>query len=298
MVMPKLAAFAKAYLDQLSTPGSMSLRQWIDMAATLDVDGLEFYCLFADLVDEKKWPQVRTMVEDKGMAVPMMCCSPDFTDNDAAQRRRQVELEKKWIDMTAALGGTYCRVLSGQRRPDVSRNDGIRYAGECINACLPHAREQGVTLIIENHYKDGSWVYPEFAQKMDVFLELIDRIDAPNFGVNYDPSNAIVAGDDPLELLERVKHRVVTVHASDRYLTHGTLEDLQKEENVAGYASRLTHGEIGKGMNDFDAIFSTLAEAGFDGWISIEDGTDGFDQMERSAEFLRRKMRQYWPQTE
>jgi len=296
--MPKLAAFPKAYLDELSTPGSMSLRQWIDMAATLGVDGLEFYCFFADLVDEKKWSEVRRMVEDRGLMVPMMCCSPDFTDNDAVQRRRQVEMEKKWIDMTAALGGTYCRVLSGQRRPDVSREDGVRYAGDCISACLPYAQERGITLMIENHYKDGAWVYPEFAQKMDVFLELIGRIDAPNFGVNYDPSNAIVAGDDPLKLLDWVKHRVVTMHASDRYLTHGTLEDLHKEENVAGYASRLAHGEIGKGMNDFNAIFSTLVEAGFNGWISIEDGIGGFEQMENSTRFLRQKMRQYWPQAQ
>ena len=60
---------------------------------------------------------------------------------------------------------------------------------------------------------------------MDVFCDLVDRIDSPHFGVNYDPSNAILAGDDPLELLRRVKHRVVTMHASDRYLAEGTLED-------------------------------------------------------------------------
>ena len=48
-------------------------------------------------------------------------------------------------------------------------------------------------------------------------------------------------------------------------------------------------------MNDYDAIFGTLAGVGFDGWISIEDGVDGIEQLERSAQFLRRKMAQYWP---
>ncbi len=152
-----------------------------------------------------------------------------------------------------------------------------------------------MTLILENHYKDNYWQYPEFAQHMDVFCDLVARIDSPNFGVNYDPSNTILAGEDPLELLERVKHRVVTMHASDRYLTEGTIEDLRKEEDSVGYAKRLSHGEIGQGMNDYDAIFRTLADVGFDGWITIEDGVDGFDQLERSAQFLRRKMQQYWP---
>ncbi len=75
---------------------------------------------------------------------------------------------------------------------------------------------------MENHYKDNYWQYPEFAQKMDVFAEIVDQIDSPWFGVNYDPSNAFLAGDDPLVLLDRVKHRVVSMHASDRYLKFGT----------------------------------------------------------------------------
>src|SRR5262249_35484977 len=195
----------------------------------------------------------------------------------------------------ATLGGQYCRVLSGQRRPEVSRAQGVGYAADSITACLPHAMERGVTLILENHYKDNYWQYPEFAQKTDVFCELVDRTHHPNFGVNYDPSNTILAGEDPLALLERVKHRVVTMHASDRYLAEGTIEDLRKEEDSVGYAKRLRHGEIGKGMNDYDAIFSTLAGVGFDGWISIEDGVDGIEQLQRSAQFLRRKMAQFWP---
>ncbi len=63
------------------------------------------------------------------------------------------------------------------------------------------------------------------------------------------------------------------MHASDRYLAEGTIEDLRKEEDSVGYAKRLRHGEIGQGMNDYDAIFSELAGVGFDGWISIEDGS-------------------------
>ena len=85
------------------------------------------------------------------------------------------------------------------------------------------------------------------------------------------------------------------MHASDRYLKHGTLEDLSREEGVTGYAERLAHGEIGRGMNDYDAIFSTLNSAGFDGWISIEDGVDGPEQLERSVAFLRRKMTEHFP---
>ncbi|QDV12682.1 Inosose dehydratase [Rosistilla oblonga] len=294
--MPKLAAFPKAFMQALCKDGTMTVSQWIDLASKLDVQGLEWYAGFLEMADQSNWARFRSEVEGHGMVIPMMCCSPDFTHPDAAFRDAEIAKQKRWIDMTAALGGSYCRVLSGQRRPELSIEQGVQLAADSIEACLPYAQDQGTTLIIENHYKDDFWEFPEFAQQMDVFCMLVDRIDHPNFGVNYDPSNTYLAGEDPIELLKRVSRRVVTMHASDRYLKEGTLEDLRREEGGAtGYAKRLSHGEIGKGLNDYDAIFSELRSVGFDGWVSIEDGVDGMDQLARSVDFLKRKIAEYWP---
>jgi len=279
----------------LCVDGTMRVREWIELAATLDVDGLEFYAGFLELKDLAACAEARQVATDHGLPIPMFCCSPDFTHPEAAFRQEQIDRQKRWIDMTVALGGQYCRVLSGQRRPEVSREEGLRYAAGSIEACLGHAQQAGVTLVIENHYKDNYWQYPEFAQKMDLFCELVAMIRSPQFGVNYDPSNAFLAGDDPLELLRRVLDRVVTMHASDRHLAEGTLEDLRREEDSMGYARRLRHGTIGEGLNDYDAIFAALAGAGFDGWISIEDGVDSFEQLRRSAAFLRKKIQAHWP---
>jgi sugar phosphate isomerase/epimerase len=86
------------------------------------------------------------------------------------------------------------------------------------------------------------------------------------------------------------------MHASDRYLTSGTIEDLRREETDAvGYAKRLRHGQIGQGLNNYDAIFTELKSVNFTSWISIEDGVDGVEQLRASVVFLRKKMAQYWP---
>ena len=293
--MPKLAAFPKAFMRPLCKDGTMTLREWVDLAAPLGLDGLEYYSGMLELADPARWADARRTVEERGLVIPMLCCSPDFSHPDAEFRRVEIEKEKHWIRMAAALGAGFCRVLSGQRRPELTRAHGVELVAQSIEACLPEAERCGVTLIIENHYKDDFWSFPEFAQKMDVFCDLVERVQHPRFGVNYDPSNAFLAGDDPLELLQRVKHRVVTMHASDRTLIEGTLEDLRREEGGAeGYAKRLRHGEIGKGLNDYDAIFGTLRGVGFDGWISIEDGVDGMAQLQASVAFVRAKMRQYW----
>jgi sugar phosphate isomerase/epimerase len=294
--MPKLAAFPKAFMTALCKDGSMKVSEWIELATRLDIDGLEWYAGFLEMEDEINWPAFREADVRTGKEIQMMCCSPDFTHPEREFREKEIRKQKRWIDMTEALGGRFCRVLSGQRRPELSIDQGVALAAECIEACLPYAAARSITLVIENHYKDDFWEYPEFAQQMDVFCALVERIDHPNFGVNYDPSNTYLAGEDPLTLLYRISKRVVTMHASDRYLVSGTIEDLRREEEgAAGYAKRLRHGEIGKGLNDYDAIFSELERVGFDGWISIEDGVEGMEQLERSVAFLRRKMKVYWP---
>jgi len=296
--MPQLAAFPKAFMHALCKDGTMKVSEWIELAVKLDIDGLEWYAGFLEMENQSNWLLFRKQVQDHGKVIPMMCCSPDFTHPDKSFRDNEIKKQKRWIDMTHTLGGAYCRVLSGQRRPELSTDEGVKFAADCIEACLPYAQERSITLILENHYKDDFWEYPEFAQKMDVFCKLVDSVQHPNFGVNYDPSNTYLAGEDPLELLYRISHRVVTMHASDRYLKEGTIEDLRKEEGGAtGYAKRLSHGEIGKGLNDYDAIFKELKRVDFNGWISIEDGVEGMDQLTRSVSFLRKKMEQYWPGT-
>jgi sugar phosphate isomerase/epimerase len=281
-------------MDELCVTRTLSLTSWIEMAATLGVDGVEMYPGFFESFEPAYLDRIRAALERAGLAAPMMCASPDFTQPDAGARRGEVEREKAMIDVTAAMGGRFCRVLSGQRREGVSRQDGVRWTVECITALLDHAESRGVVLNMENHYKDGYWRFPEFAQRLDVFLEIVERIDSPWFGVNYDPSNAIVAGDDPLAVLEAVKHRVVSMHASDRYLASGTIEDLRVQDGQAGYAKNLKHGVIGKGLNDYDAIFSTLKAEGFAGWISIEDGENGMDELRQSVAFLRDRIARHF----
>jgi sugar phosphate isomerase/epimerase len=292
--MPRLSVFPKCYLDALCVTREMTLFDWIGLAATLGVDGVEMYPRFFESFLPGYLDRVRQRLEQAGLEAPMMCASPDFTQPDAEDRRAEVEREKQMIDVTAALGGRFCRVLSGQRRDEVSRPDGVRWTVECIRSLLGHAASRGVVLNMENHYKDGYWRFPEFAQRLEVFLEVIGQIDSPWFGVNFDPSNAIVAGEDPLEVLRAVKHRVVTMHASDRHLASGTLEDLRQQDGSVGYARNLKHGVIGQGLNDYDAIFSTLRAQGFDGWISIEDGENGMDELRESVRFLRAKMAEHF----
>jgi sugar phosphate isomerase/epimerase len=295
----RLSAFPKCYLDAIAGARTMSVFDWVEMSRQLDCDGLEMYEGFFTSLDPGYLDSVADAIKATGRAMPMLCCSPDFTNPSPDARKRAVEKEIEMVRVARRLGGpgTVCRVLSGQRYPDVPRELGLEWCVACIEAVLPVARELDVILGLENHYKDGFWKYPEFAQKKDVFLDLVNAVtDRTHFGVQYDPSNATVAGDDPLELLEAVADRVVSMHASDRYLVEGaTLDDLRATDGTIGYFDKLRHGVTGKGLNDFEAIFRTLAAHNYKGWVSIEDGMNGLGEMAESLAYLRTVTARHFP---
>ncbi|GAB4452343.1 MAG: sugar phosphate isomerase/epimerase [Armatimonadaceae bacterium] len=286
----KLAAMPKCYMDALGISKTMTVFEWIALAEEhlkpVGVTGLELHPGFLRSFEPDYLQSVRDAIEEAGFTMPMFCASPDFTHPEPEERRRAVEQHKTMIDAAAALGSVTCRVLSGQRRPEVGRDEGIRWVVECITELLPHTEERGVILAMENHFKDHYWTLPEFAQKRDRFLEIVEQIPGPWFGVNFDPSNTLLANEDPIELLEKVKHRVVTMHASDRRPRPGVTIG---PEGITDY-SQLIHGEVGTGLNDFDRIFAILRGVGFDGWVSIEDGESGMDELVRSAQFLQGKL--------
>jgi len=293
----KISAFPKCYLEQIAG-GQMTVFEWIAQAKQLDADGLEMYSGFLTSLETSYLDRVGEAIASAGFRMPMLCCSPDFTTPDADHRKREVEREAQMIAVTKRLGGagTVCRILSGQRYPQVSWEQGREWVLDSIHQLLPVAREQGVILGMENHYKDGFWNYPEFAQKKDRFVSIVNAVkDREYFGVQYDPSNAVVAGDDPVGLLEEVASRVVSMHASDRYLAEGaTLESLAEADGSSGYSSKLLHGVTGKGLNDYNAIFRILAAHNYRGWVSIEDGMNGMGEMAESLAFLRQMSDRYF----
>ena len=101
-------------------------------------------------------------------------------------------------------------------------------------------------------------------------MRILELVDDDRLKVNLDTSNPMVSGDSSVELTELVKDRVVHVHASDR-------------------GRDLEHTVEGEGLVDFPSIFASLKKAGFDGWISLESGSDkGRKGIRQGMEYVKR----------
>ncbi|MEZ4716089.1 MAG: hypothetical protein R2851_08370 [Caldilineaceae bacterium] len=63
---------------------------------------------------------------------------------------------------------------------------------------------------------------------------------------------------------------------------------------MIGYPDKLRHGVTGQGLNDYDTIFAILVDVGYDGWVSIEDGMNGMEEMRSRWGFLHEMREKYF----
>jgi sugar phosphate isomerase/epimerase len=247
--------------------GRMSIEAWIDLAASLGLDGLDFgQAWFRD-----RRPAViaalRRRVGDRGLQACLLRCAPDFTHPDPGARRGTLDEMRAMVELAHDLGAPLVRVTAGQAHPSVSRADGIRWVVDALGALLPEAAAAGVTLAYENHTKASVWQYRDFSENPAVFLEIVRATEGTGLGVTFDTGNPLVQGDDPFPLLRHVARRVVSIDANDSK-TRGRFEFCV----------------VGQGLVPFAEVFGFLKrEAGYDGWISVEEYSRTGDQGFREA---------------
>jgi len=252
--------------------GRMSVPEWAGMGAALGLDGIDLSILFVPDHSERVLATLRRDIEATGMSVVMVTTYPDFTHPEPGQRKRELALEQEAISVAAALGARFVRVTAGQAHPETDREEGIAWATEGLIQLVESTRDSGVRLVYENHGKPGAWEYTDFSQPPEIFLEIVRGTADVGLGVNFDTGNAASFSADPLGLLEQVIDRVQTIHASDTEAF-----------------GELRHVLLGTGATPYREMFGRLKQAGWDGWVCMEEASfRGREGVEAAARFVRR----------
>jgi sugar phosphate isomerase/epimerase len=252
--------------------GSMSVAEWARIGVDLELDAIDLSILFVPDRSTRAVGALRREIEQVGTRVAMVTSYPDFTHPDKAQRERELELESEVVAVAAGLGAEMVRVTAGQAHPATGRTDGIVWAIDGLRRLADCTQQFGVSLVYENHAKPGAWAYTDFSQPPEIFLEIARGTAGSGVGINFDTGNAAAFANDPVALLDQVIDRVVSVHASD------TAE-----------RGALRHVPLGTGVTPYSAIFRRLHDAGWDGWICMEEASyQGRAGVAAAADFIRR----------
>jgi sugar phosphate isomerase/epimerase len=250
----------------------MSVFEWAQMGASLGLDAVDLSILFVKDRTPQKLQALRAEVESIGMRIAMVTSYPDFTHPDAAQRKKELRLEQEVVQVAAALGAELVRVTAGQAHPETSRECGTEWAIQGLRSLVASTHGSGVTLVYENHAKPGAWVYTDFSQPPEIFLEIVRGTQDTGLGINFDTGNAATFAEDPVSLLKQVIHRVVSIHASD-----------------SSQRGELKHTLLGTGITPYPELFAELKKAGWDGWICLEEASyQGYTGVQTAVEFIRK----------
>ncbi|MGL4595325.1 MAG: sugar phosphate isomerase/epimerase family protein [Thermoguttaceae bacterium] len=133
------------------------------------------------------------------------------------------------------------------------------------------ASRRGIKIGLEMHQ-----TYSLIPEKYDQIMNLVS---SPWIGANFDTGNAYLGGQDPIAWLERIKHRLVHMHAKDISVEQSDAERGKVMGTAVGCA-------CGDGVIDWSAVMSILRSIPQDIVLSVECGT--LEQAARSIDHLRK----------
>jgi sugar phosphate isomerase/epimerase len=172
---------------------------------------------------------------------------PSWIEPDRHYRQIRIDHTRRSLTLARELGAPCITTEpGGPVEPGASRSAALRLFVDGLRPVAEHAEAEGVLLLIE----------PEpglLIETADQFLELMEHIDSPAVGLNFDIGHFYCAGDEPAATIRRLAP----------YIRHFHLEDIA--------ATRVHHHLIpGEGAIDFPSVFRAIQEIGYDGWVTIE----------------------------
>lgn len=137
------------------------------------------------------------------------------------------------------------------------------------------AEDYEITINIEPH--------GYFTTKPECMAEMLDYVDSPFLRMNMDTGNTFIAGQDPAAFLKPLITKVSHVHIKD------VSESLAAASRGGLTGIAVSHSALGDGVNAQNIVrcIEMLAEAGYDGVLSIECESQGGPMIEKSLEWLR-----------
>lgn len=223
----KLSLAAYSYRQYLAgEQKSMDLFDFVSLAADLEVDAVELTSYyFSDNAERDYFHRLRQHAFLQGLDVSGTAVMNDFCLPPGLEADAEVERVSAWIDAAAELAAPVVRILSGnwiQGTPDEELEQRVIAR---INQLLPHARERGVALALENH-GGGVTTTPEN------LLRIVKAIDGSAFGVNLDTGN--FHGPDPYAELAEVAPYAVNVQVKTEIRRQGKSKEPADLPHVIG----------------------------------------------------------------
>jgi D-psicose/D-tagatose/L-ribulose 3-epimerase len=192
---------------------------------------------------------VRSLLDEHGLecwgSVTIMVGGRDLVHEDRYVRVGTIQYVKDTLDLIGALGGRILTVVPstvGKITPMASPEEEWQWAVEGLKECQAHAEEKGVRLALEPLTRFETY----FLNRHDQALALAEDVGG-DCGVCLDMFHMNIEEADWSEALKTAGDKLVNVHVADN--------------------NRMP---CGQGALDWDKLVTTLAEVGYDDYLTVE----------------------------
>lgn len=191
------------------------------------------------------------------IASPFLKC--DYWGENEIEHQRQLSILRRSISIADTLGAPIVRTFNFWRQPDPE--DLYQPALAALTEATAICRDSGVLLGFENEHTCTAATGEEAAW-------FLDRIEDTTIGLIWDPGNEAVVGSNPFpDGYNHIRSRIHHIHLKD----------------AKAIAADPTFVVMGEGAIDYIGQFRALADAGYDGAMSLETHIGTTDEEKEAA---------------
>lgn len=242
--------FGEVYAMQAQPEKLATVDDFLDYARWLEVDGVSLETCFLPSLEDGYLKELGAKLKEYGLESVFAWGHPNGLERGLNPEAFE---EMKRLIPKARLMGTDVMRITGSAFDWRHENhrDHIARLVPMYKEATKIAEDNGVKLAAENHIDYTS----------DEMLEMVEAVNSPNFGINFDTGNFLRLLDDPIKGMEKLAPYVFSVH----------LKDLKMHPTARPDDWYFFCGvPVGMGIVDNDKLAAILSKAGFDGFLAVE----------------------------
>lgn len=210
--------------------------------------------------------RIRDAVEAAGLKLSALSSHSQLSKPEIA-----VEYLKQAARFAKECGAPIINTHEGHKQTWTTEEEDFVLIKYSIMEASKVASRRGIKIGLETHQT--------YSLVPDKYERILNLVDSPYIGANFDTGNAYLGGLDPVEQVERFKNRIIHMHAKDISVEQSNAERGKVMGTAVGCA-------CGDGVIDWEKIVAIIRPLPQDIVLSVECGS--LDQAARSIDYLRK----------